>query len=79
LKRRNPVYYNNEPQFTADLLEAAEYGGITGDWSRYRAIERQLAAETALAVLAQAQARRCVLPSKWKAAAPARAGAVVRS
>jgi hypothetical protein len=51
------TYYDNETRFTADLLEAAEYGGITGDWSRYRTIERRLAAETALAVLAQAQTR----------------------
>jgi hypothetical protein len=51
------MYYDNEPQFTSDLLEAADYGNATGDWTRYKAIERQLAAETAIAVLAQAQAR----------------------
>lgn len=46
------TYWGDEDRYVSDLNEAAEYAQATGDWSRYVQIQRRLAAESALSVLA---------------------------
>jgi hypothetical protein len=45
------MYCENSDLFVRHLTEAAAEGETTGDYSRYHAIQRQLAAETAAAML----------------------------
>jgi hypothetical protein len=45
------VYYENSELFARHLTEAAQEGEASGDYSRYHAIQKQLAAETTAVML----------------------------